>query len=237
LQPKSGATLLIATKISGWYHSPRFFFYRTQTRIFSALSSQDIVGVMSDNSHNITDLLITWSRGNGAALEELIPLVYPELRRLARRYLRQENPAHTLQTSALINEAYLRMVNQQVVKWQDRRHFFAVAAQVMRRILIDHARKHHRAKRGGGAHHVALDEGAVIGQQRAAEFLALDAALIQLAKIDERKSRIVELRFFGGLTVEEVAELMDLSPITIKREWRSARAWLQGEISARQTAN
>jgi RNA polymerase sigma factor (TIGR02999 family) len=190
----------------------------------------------SASSHNITELLITWSQGNSTALEELIPLVYPELRRLARRYLRLENPAHTLQTSALINEAYLRMVNQQGVTWQDRRHFFAVAAQVMRRILIDHARKHHRVKRGAGAFHVSLDESAVVSQERAAEFLALDAALIQLAEIDERKSRIVELKFFGGLTVEEVADLMNLSPITIKREWRSARAWLHGEISARQTA-
>src|SRR5688572_17183739 len=192
---------------------------------------------MAANPREITELLVCWSNGSPTAVEDLVTLIYPELRRLARRRMRQEDPAHTLQTSALINEAYLRLVNQRDVAWQDRAHFFAVAAQVMRRILIDHARKHHRAKRGGGAHHVALDEGAVIGQQRAAESLALDAALIQLAKIDERKSRIVELRFFGGLTVEEVAELMDLSPITIKREWRSARAWLQGEISARQTAN
>lgn len=192
---------------------------------------------MAAKPNNITQLLLKWSEGRSEALEDLIPLIYPELRRLARNYMQRENPAHTLQTSALINEAYLRLVRQQGVEWHNRAHFFAVAAQVMRRILIDHARKHHRAKRGAGAHHVSLDENAVIGQQRAAEFLALDAALIQLAEIDERKSRIVELRFFGGLTVEEVAELMDLSPITIKREWRSARAWLQNEISARQTAD
>jgi RNA polymerase sigma factor (TIGR02999 family) len=190
---------------------------------------------MPEQSHNITELLLSWSNGNGNALEELIPLVYPELKRLARRYVRRESPGHTLQTSALINEAYLRVVKQQGVNWQDRRHFFAVAAQVMRRILIDHARKHQRVKRGAGACHVSLDEGAVVGEERAAEFLALDAALKQLAEIDERKSRIVELRFFAGLTVEEVAELMNLSPITIKRDWRSARAWLQNEISARQT--
>ena len=192
---------------------------------------------MAANPREITELLVSWSAGSPTAFEDLVTLIYPELRRLARRRMRQEDPAHTLQTSALINEAYLRLVNQRDVAWQDRAHFFAVAAQVMRRILIDHARKHHRAKRGGGAQHVALDEGAVIGQQRAAEFLALDAALNQLAKIDERKTRILELRFFGGLTVEEVADMMKLSPITIKREWRSARAWLQGEISARQTAN
>ena len=179
----------------------------------------------------ITQLLLSWSRGDKAALDQLVPLVYPELRRLAQRYMRRENSAHTLQTSALINEAYLRIVDQQEVEWQDRAHFFAVAAQVMRHILIDHARRHRYAKRGAGARHVPLDETAIISQERATEFLALDDALTRLATIDARKSQIVELRFFGGLTVEEIAEVMKLSPITIKREWRSAKAWLHSEIA------
>jgi len=179
----------------------------------------------------ITQLLLSWSKGDQGALDQLVPLVYPELRRLAQRYMRRENSAHTLQTSALINEAYLRIVDQQEVEWQDRAHFFAVAAQVMRHILIDHARRHRYAKRGAGARHVPLDETAIISQERATEFLALDDALTRLATIDARKSQIVELRFFGGLTVEEIAEVMKLSPITIKREWRSAKAWLHSEIA------
>ena len=179
----------------------------------------------------ITRLLLEWSNGDDAALDQLIPMVYPELRRIARRYMGRENSQHTLQTSALINEAYLRLIDQQAVEWQDRAHFFAVAAQVMRHILIDHARRHRYAKRGGGAQHIALDDTAIIIQERAAEFIALDSALNGLNEIDPRKSRIVELRFFGGLTVEETAEVMKLSPITIKREWRAARAWLLREIS------
>jgi len=179
----------------------------------------------------ITQLLLSWSKGDKTALDQLVPLVYPELRRLAQRYMRRENSLHTLQTSALINEAYLRIVDQQEVQWQDRAHFFAVAAQVMRHILIDHARRHHYAKRGAGARRVPLDETAVISRERAAEFVALDDALTSLAAVDARKSKIVELRFFGGLTVEEISEVMKLSPITIKREWRSAKAWLHLEIS------
>jgi RNA polymerase sigma factor (TIGR02999 family) len=189
------------------------------------------------NPREITELLLSWSKGSTAALEDLVPLIYPELRRLARRYMQREDPAHTLQTSALINEAYLRLVDQRSIEWQDRAHFFAVAAQVMRHILIDHARRHQAAKRGAGAFHVALDEAETVSENRAAEFVALDDALTKLATIDERKSRIVELRFFGGLTVEDVARLLGLSPITIKREWRSARAWLQREIRQREYKN
>jgi RNA polymerase sigma factor (TIGR02999 family) len=181
--------------------------------------------------NDITQLLLKWSKGSPAALEDLIPLIYPELRRLARRYMRQENPAHTLQTSALINEAYLRLAGQQSVEWQDRAHFFAVAAQVMRHILIDHARRHQVFRRGGGLLRVSLDETAVASHQRALEFMALDDALTKLAAVDARKSQIVEMRFFGGLTVEEIADVMKLSPITIKREWRAAKAWLHLEIS------
>ncbi|MFL6276237.1 MAG: sigma-70 family RNA polymerase sigma factor [Blastocatellia bacterium] len=183
----------------------------------------------------ITQILLSWSNGDAAALDRLIPLIYPELRRLARIHMGRESPAHTLQTSALINEAYLRLVNQQRVEWQNRAHFFAVASQVMRHILIDYARNHRYAKRGAGAQHVPLDEAAVAAQERAAELVALDDALTRLAQIDERKCRIVELKFFGGLTGEEIAEVMNLSPITVKREWRSARAWLHLEIGSRTT--
>jgi RNA polymerase sigma-70 factor (ECF subfamily) len=186
---------------------------------------------MSALPPEITELLRSWSKGDQSALDQLIQLVYPELRRLAKRYMGRERSAHTLQTSALINEAYLKLVGKPEIEWRDRVHFFAVAAQVMRRILIDHARSHHYAKRGAGAHHVPLDETAIINNERAAEFVALNDALIALEQIDARKSRIVELRFFGGLTVDEVAELLKLSPITIKREWRSAKAWLHLQIS------
>src|SRR5437660_11585491 len=179
----------------------------------------------------ITQLLSSWSKGDQAALDQLIPLVYPELRKLARRYMGRESPEHTLQTSALINEAYLRLVDQQAAEWQDRAHFFAVAAQVMRHILIDHARSHLYGKRGAGAQHVPLDEAAVVSQERATELVALDDALTSLAEIDERKGKIVELRFFGGLSVEETAEAMKLSPVTVMREWRAAKAWLHREVS------
>jgi RNA polymerase sigma factor (TIGR02999 family) len=186
---------------------------------------------MSAFPKEITQLLLSWSKGDEAALDQLIPLVYPELRKLARRYMRRESPEHTLQTSALINEAYLRLVDQQAVEWQDRAHFFAVAAQVMRHILIDHARSHLYGKRGAGAQHVPLDQVAVVSQERATELVALDDALTILAKIDERKAKIVELRFFGGLSVGETAEAMKLSPATVMREWRTAKAWLHREIS------
>ena len=186
---------------------------------------------MSAFPQEITQLLLSWSKGDEAALDQLIPLVYPELRKLARRYMSRESPEHTLQTSALINEAYLRLVDQQAVEWQDRAHFFAVAAQVMRHILIDHARSHLYGKRGAGAQHLPLDEAAFVSQERATELVALDDALTNLAKIDERKSRIVELRFFGGLSVEETAEAMKVSPVTVMREWRTAKAWLYREIS------
>ena len=187
---------------------------------------------MSALPEEITQLLLKWSKGDDAALDHLIPLVYPELRKLARRYMGRQDPAHTLQTSALINEAYLRLVDQQAVEWQDRAHFFAAAAQMMRHILIDHARSHRYAKRGAGAQHIPLDDVTVVSQERAAELIALNDALTRLAKIDQRKGQIVELRFFGGLTVEETAEVMKLAPITIKREWRSAKAWLHSEIGS-----
>jgi RNA polymerase sigma-70 factor (ECF subfamily) len=190
---------------------------------------------MSALPQEITQLLLIWSKGDSAALDQLVPLVYPELKRIARAYMGRENSAHTLQTSALINEAYLRLVNQQAVEWQDRAHFFAVAAQIMRHILVDHARKYRRNKRGGRTEHVPLDEVSVTCEERAAELIALDDALNRLASIDPRKSQIVELRFFGGLTVEETAEVMKLAPITIMREWRAAKAWLGREVSGNDT--
>lgn len=179
----------------------------------------------------ITGLLWQWKQGDKDALDRLVQLVYPELRRLARQYMRREGPEHTLQTSALINEAYLRLLGQQHTEWNHRSHFYAVASQVMRHILIDHARRHHFTKHGAGAQHVPLEEAAVVSQKRASEFVALDDALTRLAAIDARKSQIVEMKFFSGLTVNEIAEVLKLSPITIKREWRLARAWLHLEIS------
>ena len=182
----------------------------------------------------VTQLLMKWSDGDQAALDELIPLVHTELRRLARIHMGKERRGHTLQTSGLINEAYLRLVDRQNVQWQDRAHFFAVSAQVMRHILIDHARSYQSAKRGGGAHKVSLDEAALVPQQRAEELVALDDALTSLAKIDPRKSRLVELRFFGGLSVEETAEVMKISPRTVMREWRVVKAWLHRYSSKKE---
>jgi RNA polymerase sigma-70 factor, ECF subfamily len=177
--------------------------------------------------NEITELLLSWSKGDKEALEHLIPLVSSELRRLARRYMAKERSGHTLQTSALINEAYLRLVNQQNVEWKDRAHFFAVAAQIMRHILIDHARRYQYEKRGAGAQKITLDDAAVLGQQRAKELIALDEALVELAAFDPRKSQIVELRFFGGLSIEEVAEVTSTSPATVKRELQAAKLWLK----------
>ena len=179
----------------------------------------------------VTQLLVDWSNGNKAALDQLMPLVYQELRRLASSYLRKERRDHTLQSIALVNEAYLRLVDYSNLRWQDRAQFFALAAQLMRRILIDHARSHHYAKRGGGARKVSLDEAAVLSDERAADLVALDDALTSLSAIDPRKSQVVELRFFGGLNIEETAEVMKVSAMTVQREWRWAKAYLHREIS------
>jgi RNA polymerase sigma factor (TIGR02999 family) len=182
---------------------------------------------MSALPNEITELLLSWGKGDKEALEHLIPLVSSELRRLARRYMAKERSGHTLQTSALINEAYLRLVNQQNVEWKDRAHFLAVAAQIMRHILIDHARRYQYEKRGGGAQKIALDEAPVSGRQRAKELIALDDALSELAAFDARKSEIVELRFFGGLSIEEVAQVTGTSPATVKRELQASKLWLR----------
>ncbi len=182
------------------------------------------------SSEDITRLLQEWSDGDQTALTKLMPLVYDELRRLAHRYMAQERSDHTLQTTALVHEAYLRLVGQKDVQWQNRAHFFAVSAQLMRRILVDHARTQHAAKRGGGGLKLSLDEAANVPYEPAAELIALDEALTKLADIDRRKSRIVELRFFGGLTLDEVAEMLSVSSPTVMRQWRVARAWLYREM-------
>ena len=182
-------------------------------------------------THEVTALLVNWSNGDRAALDKLVPLVDKELRRLAHRYMSRERAGHTLQTTALVNEAFVRLVNRQNVQWQNRAHFFGIAAQLMRTILVDHARSHACAKRGGGAPQIQLDETLVVSQQKAAEVIALDHALRELELIDPQQSRIVELRFFGGLTVEEAAEVLHVSPATIKREWSTAKAWLYRELA------
>ena len=181
---------------------------------------------MTPSPTEVSQLLLDWSNGNQAALDRLTPLVYEELHRLAHRHMRLERPNHTLQTTALVNEAYVRLVDQRNLHWKNRAHFFSIASRLMRRILVDLARAHHRAKRGGGALEVSLDEAAIVSSERATELVALDEALTNLAAFDQRKSQVVELRFFGGMSVEETAEAMRLSPITIKREWSAAKAWL-----------
>ncbi len=180
----------------------------------------------------ITQLLLDWSEGNEAALERVTPLVYGELHRLAHRHLNRERANHTLQTSALVNEAYLRLVDQRNVKWNNRAHFFAIAAQMMRRILVDYARSHLYAKRGAGAVHVSLDHAGLVSNEPTAEVTALDEALTKLESIDPRQARVVELRFFGGLTIKETAEAMGISVDMVKREWSTAKAWLYREMSS-----
>jgi len=187
------------------------------------------------STHEVTQLLLAWSDGDQTALEELTPLVYAELRRLAERHMRRERAGHPLQTTALVNEAYVRLVDLQQVRWQNRAHFFGVAAQLMRHILVDFARARLRAERGGFTQRVSLEEAALVAKGRSAEFIALDDALQSLAAIDLRKSRIVELRYFGGLNVEETAEVLQTSPRTVMREWNLARAWLHRELNRRES--
>jgi RNA polymerase sigma-70 factor, ECF subfamily len=181
--------------------------------------------------NEITQQLVAWSKGDAAALEQLIPTVYQELRRMADRYLRRENAEHSLQPTALVHEAYLRLIDQTQVQWQNRAHFFGVAAQMMRRILVDHAKTKHREKRGGEMRKLSLEEAANYTHERAAELVALDDALQSLAELDERKSHIVELRYFGGLTVEETAQVLSISPQTVMRDWNLAKAWLYQQLS------
>lgn len=179
---------------------------------------------------NVTALLVAWSQGDEQARDQLLPLVYDELREIAHRYLSRERRDHTLQTTALVHEAYLRLIDQHAVQWQNKAHFFGVAAQLMRRILIDYARSHQTAKRGQGAIKLSLDEAIDVADERAADLLALNEALESLAKFDPQKSRVVELKFFGGLTVEETAEVLGVSIPTVVRQWRLAKAWLYQEL-------
>jgi RNA polymerase sigma factor (TIGR02999 family) len=181
--------------------------------------------------HEVTQLLNAWGSGDQAALEKLMPLIYDELHRLAGRYMAHERPEHTLQTSALVNEAYVRLVDQRDVHWQNRAQFFGIAATSMRRILVSYARRRNRVKRGGGALQVSLDEAALLSDERAAEMVALNEALDHLAAVDRRKSQVVELRYFGGLSIEETAEVLKVSPGTVMRDWTLAKAWLRREIT------
>jgi RNA polymerase sigma-70 factor, ECF subfamily len=193
----------------------RSAFERSRTRTMTTLSTP-----------GLTELLSDWQQGDQGALNKLTPLVYDELRRIAHRYVQRENYGHTLETTALVNEAYLRLAGQKKIDWQDRAHFFAFTAQVMRHILIDHARRRHYAKHGGDVQRVSLAEAEAMSQERARELVAMDEALDELAEFDLRKSRVVELRYFGGLDLEETAQVLEVSVMTVRRDWRAAKAWL-----------
>ena len=186
---------------------------------------------MTPSPSNVTQMLHDWSNGDREVLDKLIPIVYAELRRQAARYLRRERPGHTLQTTALIHEAYLRLIDQKDVRWQNRAHFYAISAQLMRRILIDHARSRQAAKRGGSNIKLPLEETMIASEGREVDLVALDEALERLASIDPQQSRVVELKFFSGLSVEETAEVLGVSQRTVKRDWNVAKAWLRREIS------
>ena len=188
---------------------------------------------MTPAPNEVTQLLVAWSNGDSAARDALIPLVHDELRRLAHRYMGRERADHTLQTSALVNEAYLRLIDQRDMKWQNRAQFFGIAAQMMRRILVDYARKRGFVKHGGELHAVPLDEVMIVSPERAAEVVELDDALKCLAEFDQRKSQIIELRFFGGLSIEETAEVLGVSPGTVMRDWTLAKAWLRREMTSK----
>ena len=186
---------------------------------------------MTRTPQEVTQLLVAWRNGDQNARDELIPLVYQELHRLAHQYMSRERPGHTLQTSALVNEAFLRLADQRDIQWQNRAHFIGIAGQMMSRILVDYARNRGYAKRGGGTLQVSLDEDLIVSDERSADIVALDEALQSLARLDERKSRLVELRFFGGLSIEETAEVLGVSPGTVMRDWTLAKAWLRREMS------
>jgi RNA polymerase sigma factor (TIGR02999 family) len=184
------------------------------------------------SSEGVTQLLIDWGKGDQAALDKLMPLVYSELRRLASNYLRRERGEHTLQPTALVNEAYLKLVNQRNAKWQNRAHFFGISAQLMRRILVDHARQHRAVKRGGSEQQrISITSAEKVVEQPEVDILALHEALEELARMDEQQSRIVELKFFGGLSIEEIAEVFGIGHATVERDWKLARAWLRRQLS------
>jgi len=188
--------------------------------------------MQTGQENEVTRLLVAWSHGEDAALETLTPILYEELRQLARRYMRQERPGHTLQSTAIVHEAFIRLIDQNV-EWNSRAHFFSIAAKMMRRILIDHARAHAASKRGACVAHVPVEEHPLSAPEREIDLVALDEALERLAKVDPQRSRIVELRYFGGLSNEESAEVLGISPATIQRQWTGARAWLYRELTNR----
>ena len=188
----------------------------------------------TSSGEEVSTLLRAWSNGDQGALDKLTPIVYGELRRLARYYMRGERSGHSLQTTALVNEAYLRLTDYKRMRWENRAHFFAVSAQLMRRILVDNARRHNQ-KRGGGIPHIPLEETAIVGSSQDGDLVALDDALKTLAQQDQRKARVIELRFFGGLSVEETAEVLQVSAVTVMRDWTTARAWLYREMSGEQS--
>ena len=190
---------------------------------------------MEPSTHEVTRLLRDWGSGDQQALEKLVPLIYSELRQMAHKYLYRERPGHTLQTTALVHEAYLKLIDQRDARWQNREHFFAIAAQAMRRILVDSARQHKAMKRGGPAENLSLDEAANVSLEPDPILLPLDEALSKFAEIDPQQSRIVELRYFGGMTIEETAKVMNLSTDTVKREWAMARAWLRRALGGEAT--
>jgi RNA polymerase sigma factor (TIGR02999 family) len=185
------------------------------------------------SSHEVTGLLVAWSEGDQSALEKLVPLIHAELYRLAKRYMGRQSPDHPLQATALVNEAYIRLIDWKNAKWQNRAHFFGVSAQLMRRILVDFARKRPH-NQDGAVRHVPLDEALVVGNKTSADIVALDDALNELGRLDPRKSRIVELRFFGGLSVEETAEVLKISAVTVMREWSKAKGWLYRELNKQE---
>jgi RNA polymerase sigma factor (TIGR02999 family) len=180
---------------------------------------------------DVTQLLLAWNRGDRGALDQLIPLVYDELRRAAKRYMRRERTGHTLQTTALVNEVYMRLIDAESVRWQDRAHFFAIAAQLMRRVLVEFARRRQQQKRGGDLQQVTLDEALMVADNRSLDLVALDDALNALASLDQRQSQVVEMRFFGGLSEDEIAEVLGVSPRTVRNDWSMAKAWLLRELS------
>jgi RNA polymerase sigma factor (TIGR02999 family) len=189
------------------------------------------VNDLTSSTEDITGLLVEWRNGDLTALDRLVPLVEKELRRIAHNYMHRENPGHTLQTTALVNEAYIKLMGQRSVCWQNKAHFLGIAAQLMRRILLNYARDQGRIKRGGGAIHIPLSETDVMSPEKTVELIALDEALNRLSSHDERKGRVVELRYFGGLSVEETAEVLNVAPLTVMRDWKMAKAWLAREIS------
>ena len=206
------------------------FLERTDRRGFTFRANNR---PMNPSPNDVTQLLVAWKNGDEGARDELMSVVYQELHRLAHHYMKRESAGNTLQTSALVNEAFLKLANQRDVDWRNRAHFFGIAAQMMRRILVDYARSRRYAKRGGGMRPISLEEGIIVSQERSAELVALDEGLERLAEMDPRKSQIVELRFFGGLSIEETAEVLEVSAGTVMRDWTLAKAWLRRDMSDR----